>query len=112
MNGAQDIRKWAEETAAEIAEECESEEERRDRLHETVDGCADVIYTAKAWDVVNAARQDSQLYDQAYESLTDTTGDRIGDGEDINNVIVRTAYWVLFYAGERALQEIEEATAS
>lgn len=104
MKDAREIRKWANETAGEIRAEVVEEygslqiDRVEDALLERVDGCADVIYYSRAWDTVTAARSDSQLYDAAHESLTDTEGDRIGESESVDNVICRLAYWVLYHA--------------
>ena len=76
-----------------------------DRLHETVDGHAWVIYYSKAHDVVHAVRNDSRWYDEAYARLTDTGGNVIGEDEDIGSLETRLAYWVLMTGVENAYED-------
>lgn len=79
-----------------ILEETQDRDEALDLLHEHIDGLQDVIYYSKAWDVVTAARQWSEVYDEAHGHLTETEGDKVQDNETIDNVIVRLAYWVFY----------------
>ncbi len=97
-----------EKTAIEIAEgafdECgDFEETAFEYIHESVDGCEDVIYTAKAYDTVLDARTAApEYFDRAHERLVETEGDRIGQDETIDDVITRLAYWIIY---ERAVDE-------
>ena len=47
-------------------------EDWHDCAHEIVDGCAEVIYTAKAWDLVSSIRMNSYtLFSDAEDALND-----------------------------------------
>lgn len=92
--------------AAEILEETEDEDERHDAIHEAADGSHYVIYTAEAWDVVNAARhRHHAIHDEATQRLTDMEGDKIGQDETIDNVITRLAFCILETLISRELEE-------
>ena len=99
-----DIRDRAEDIVEDLVREAvddgkttkdEIEEYLDDRLYETIDGYEWIIYTAKAWEVVTAARDDRELYDAAYEELSELQGNVIGKGEDIDSLMTRLAYCVL-----------------
>ena len=92
--------------AAEILEETEDEDDRQDAIHEAADGSHYVIYTAEAWDVVHAARHcHHAIHDEATQQLTDTGGDKIGEDENIDNVITRLAFCILETLINRELAE-------
>ena len=90
-----------EETARQIAEEAweeykDNEEAAIEFIEESVDGCAEVIYTAEAYEVVCSARSYYyETFDIANDALRDTGGDRINDGETIDDIITRLAYWII-----------------
>ena len=99
-----DIRNQAEEIAAGLVREAvddgkttkdEIGEYLDDRLYETIGRHEWTIYTAKAWEVVKAARDDRGMYDAAYEELEALQGNVIGKGEDIDSLMTRLAYCVL-----------------
>jgi len=89
------------ETARQIAEEAweeykDNEEAAIEFIEESVDGCSEVIYTAEAYEVVcNARSCDYETFEMANDVLHDTEGDRIYDGETIDNIITRLAYWII-----------------
>lgn len=89
------------ETAQLIAEDAweqfkDNEEAAIEFIEESVDGCAEVIYTAKAYDVVcSAASCDYETFEIADNELRDTGGDRIYDGETVDDIITRLAYWII-----------------
>ena len=90
-----------EETARQIAEEAweeykDNEEAAIEFIEESVDGCAEVIYTAEAYEVVCSARSYYyETFDIANDKLQDTGGNRIYDGETIDDIITRLAYWII-----------------
>ena len=90
-----------EETARQIAEEAweeykDNEEAAIEFIEESVDGCSEVIYTAEAYEVVCSARSYYyETFDMANDELRDTGGDRIYDGETIDDIITRLAYWII-----------------
>jgi hypothetical protein len=97
------MRKYAwERIAVDIGEdasaECGSDRDAAmDFIHESVDGCRDVIITARAWETVSSARiNDSEVYDMAHSDLISTLGDKIQPDETIDNVVTRLAYWIIF----------------
>ena len=101
------------EEAAGIAEAVLSEVkeyggEAYDLAHQSVDGSEDIIYYSKAWNLVTAAREDSNLYDSGHETLVETEGDKIQEGETVDNVMTRLAYWILFNAVMEKINEVEE----
>jgi len=89
-----------EETARQIAEEAweeykDNEEAAIEFIEESVDGCAEVIYTAEAYEVVCSARS---CYYETFEiaNMYCRHGrDRIYDGETIDDIITRLAYWII-----------------
>lgn len=90
----QSMKQFAVESAKEYWEQ-NSDMDESDYCHQQADGAHDVIYTACAWDAVMACRaNDSARYDEAHDSLRDTEGDRLQEGEDIDNIIVRLSYWI------------------
>ena len=90
-----------EETARQIAEEAweeykDNEEAAIEFIEESIDGCAEVIYTAEAYEVVCSARSYYyETFDAANMVLQDMGGDRIYDGETIDDIITRLAYWII-----------------
>lgn len=106
---AEDLAQAAIETAIEngAADREEAEETAREYLHESVDGHEWVIYTGRAWEIVALIRGcDSKLWGEAHDRLTATDGDKIRDGEDLDAVITRLAYWLLLYEAESWLSSI------
>lgn len=103
-----------EKTAIEIAEQAfeECDNKRIDALefiHESVDGCEDVIYTLQAYDTVIDARTTApEYFDRGHERLVETEGDRIRQDETIDDVITRLAYWIIL---ERAVDHYETLIA-
>ena len=75
--------------------------------HQSVDGSENIIYYSKAWGLVTAARGDSALYDSGHDTLVEMGGDKIQEGETVDNVMVRLAYWILFNAVQKAVAEAE-----
>ena len=77
-------------------EEYKDNEEAALNFEESVDGCAEVIYTAEAYEVVCSARSYYyETFDIANDKLRDTGGYRIYDGETIDDIITRLAYWII-----------------
>lgn len=105
----EDLVRTAIEESMDVSDLDELREKVSDRLHEIVDGHAWVIYYAKAHDVAHAVRHDSPWYDEAYERLTDTGGNVIGEDEDIGNLEARLSYWVLMAGAENAYDDILSA---
>ena len=98
-----DIRNLGKDIADGIREETSCDDKREDLLWESVDGNEHVIYYGKAWNTVNAARDDSQLFDQAHDSLSETEGDKVGKNETLDNVICRLAFWIIYHSAQDAL---------
>lgn len=89
------------ETAKMVAEEAweeykDNEEAAIEFIEESIGGCAEVIYTAEAYEVVcSAASCDYETFEIADNELRDTGGDRIYDGETVDDIITRLAYWII-----------------
>ena len=67
-------------------------EDWHDRAHEIVDGCAEVIYTATAWDLVSSVRNSCySLFDQAQDALDDMGM----EFDDIDNHMTALSYQIL-----------------
>jgi len=94
------MSEWKE-TAKAIAEEafgeCGSNEDAAiEFIEESIDGCSEVIYTAEAYEVVYEARiRDYDTFETANDALRDTEGDRIYEGESVDDIITRLAYWII-----------------
>ena len=101
-----ELEGFARSVAEEILDETEDEDERHDAIHEAADGSHYVIYTAKAWNVVHAARHcHHAIHDEATQQLTDIEGDKIGEDETLDNVITRLAFCILETLINRELEE-------
>ena len=89
------------ETAKMVAEEAwkeykDNEEAAIEFIEESIDDCAEVIYTAEAYEVVCSARScDYETFEIANDELRDTEGDRIYDGGTVDDIITRLAYWII-----------------
>jgi hypothetical protein len=77
-------------------------QELSDIVHEMVDGHQWVIYYAQAWDLVSFVRQfDFSEYSEAQEILED-----IGEETtDLDTLMTKTAYWIIFNVVHGAVQE-------
>ena len=74
----------------------DNEDKAEEFIWESVDGCAEVIYTAEAYEVVCDARvHNYNTFEIANDNLQDTGGYRIYDGETIDDIITRLAYWII-----------------
>jgi hypothetical protein len=117
-------RKPWEQTAIEIGEEAAQEhgnniDEAMDYIHESVDGNEHVIITKKAWETVFDARFNNtsilDIYYMAYADLIDTEGDKLQASENLDDVISRLAYWIMYnrasMAYEAMFEEIETEEA-
>lgn len=85
------------ETARQIAEEAweeykDNEEAAIEFIEESVDGCAEVIYTAEAYEVVCSARS---YYYETFDIANDELRGTGYDGETIDDIITRLAYWII-----------------
>jgi len=90
------------ETAQLLAEEAweqfkDNEDKAEEFIWESVDGCAEVIYTAEAYEVVCDARvHDYDTFETANDTLRDTEGDKIHEGESVDDIITRLAFCIVY----------------
>ena len=84
-------------------------QELTDIVHEIADGHQWVIYYADAWDLVSFVRQfDFSEYSEAQEIMED-----IGEETtDLDTLMTKTAYWIIFNVVHGAVQERLEEEAS
>ncbi len=93
-----DWKETAKTIAEEAWEECKDNENAAvEFIEESVDGCAEVIYTAEAYEVVCDARvHDYDTFETANDTLRDTEGDKIYEGESVDDIITRLAFCIIY----------------
>ena len=98
-----DIMDYCKSIVEEVVEEVAIYDEAVEQIEQDIDGDEYVIYYAKAWDLVNIARNDSGMFDAGEEYAREMGAfDKV---EDINNLMVKLAYAILHEECMRILQE-------
>lgn len=103
-------RKPWEQVAIEIGEEAARKygsniDESMEYINESVDSSEHVIITAKAWETVFDARTNAtEVFDMSHDNLIDTEGNTIQPGEDIDSLMTRLAYWIMYNRASMAYE--------
>lgn len=92
--------------AFELALEQDDLDSAVDYLNETIDGCEEVIYYNRAWNVVYGAREDSQLYDAGHDLLCELGLNTVAQEELLDSLMCRLAYCILEAEALNVLQDL------
>lgn len=79
------------------------ETELMERIEQDIDGDEYVIYYAKAWDLVNAARGYSEMFDAGEEYAREIGA--FGEVESLDGLMTKVSYSILHEECMRVLQE-------